>query len=309
MAEPSVGRRGSRARVRGRLGRNPARAPGGSTGGDRDGAGVQPPSRRAVAPRAVRRGQVAPGDGTVGEVMVSGEGLTRGAPQVFGTLLHEAAHALAREREIRDTSLEGRYHNRTFKRLAEELGLRVGCHERRGWAITELDPECQLAHDDTIATLELAMVAYRDREEPRSQQARRQASCPRCAAADGGSGSPRAFLIAAPSCAAYARSRSYYRRRVCVSSSRGKPGNAAQAGLGEDRREHADAQTVPDRQGRDPGREHGGHDRECLLGRTSSSVLPPSRSACDSVIRGGGRRKVPAEPGQSGQATPFVLVL
>jgi hypothetical protein len=106
--------------------------------------------------------------------MVSGEGLTRGAPQVFATLLHEVAHDLARAREIRDTSREGRYHNRRFKRLAEELGLRVECHERRGWAVTELDPECQLAYDDTVATLERAMVAYRDREQPRSQQARRQ---------------------------------------------------------------------------------------------------------------------------------------
>jgi hypothetical protein len=105
-------------------------------------------SRRRGVP--LRLGQFAaarwrPGDGTVGEVMVSGEGLTRGAPQVFATLLHEAAHALAREREIRDTSREGRYHNRRFKRIAEELGLRVECHERRGWAITELDPACQLA--------------------------------------------------------------------------------------------------------------------------------------------------------------------
>jgi 16S rRNA U516 pseudouridylate synthase RsuA-like enzyme len=77
--------------------------------------------------------------------MVSGEGLTRGAPQVFATLLREAAHALSREREIRDTSREGRYHNRRFRRMAEELGLRVERHERRGWAITELDAKTPLA--------------------------------------------------------------------------------------------------------------------------------------------------------------------
>src|SRR5690242_5020728 len=57
------------------------------------------------------------------EIMISGEGLRRTASDVLGTLLHEAAHALAHARGIKDTSRQGRYHNKHFKTLAEELGL------------------------------------------------------------------------------------------------------------------------------------------------------------------------------------------
>ena len=53
------------------------------------------------------------------EVMISGEGLRRTPEDVLGTLLHEAAHALAHARGIKDTSRQGRYHNKHFKTLAE----------------------------------------------------------------------------------------------------------------------------------------------------------------------------------------------
>jgi enoyl-CoA hydratase/carnithine racemase len=68
-------------------------------------------------------------DGALGEIFVGGEGLKRGARPVLATLLHEAAHVLAHKRGIKDTSRQGRYHNRRFKTLAEELGLHVD-HDR-----------------------------------------------------------------------------------------------------------------------------------------------------------------------------------
>ncbi len=98
--------------------------------------------------------------------MVGGEGLARGGQDVFGTMLHEGAHALAREREVKDTSREGRYHNRRFKALAEELGLQVERHEQIGWAVTELGAYAAGEYAPTIAVLERAIVAYRDREQP-----------------------------------------------------------------------------------------------------------------------------------------------
>ena len=57
------------------------------------------------------------------EIMISGEGLRREPADVLGVLLHEAAHALAAARGIKDTSRQGRYHNTKYKTLAEELGL------------------------------------------------------------------------------------------------------------------------------------------------------------------------------------------
>ena len=56
---------------------------------------------------------------------MGGEGLRRGARAVLGTLLHEAAHGVATTRGIKDTSRQGRYHNRRFAELAAELGITV----------------------------------------------------------------------------------------------------------------------------------------------------------------------------------------
>jgi hypothetical protein len=75
------------------------------------------------------------------EVFVGGEGLVRGAADVLGTLLHEAAHALAHVREIKDTSRQGRWHNAKFKALAEELGIEVTKDPRIGWSPTTI-PAC-----------------------------------------------------------------------------------------------------------------------------------------------------------------------
>jgi hypothetical protein len=72
------------------------------------------------------------------EIMISGEGLRRGAHAVLATMLHEAAHALAAARGIQDTSRQGRYHNRKFKAHAEELGITVEHDQRTGWSITTL---------------------------------------------------------------------------------------------------------------------------------------------------------------------------
>ena len=70
------------------------------------------------------------------EIMISGEGLRRTPRDVLGTLLHEAAHALAAARGIKDTSRQGRYHNTKYKMLAEELGITVTFDPTIGWSIT-----------------------------------------------------------------------------------------------------------------------------------------------------------------------------
>lgn len=57
------------------------------------------------------------------ELFLAGEALAKGARQVLQTMLHEAAHTLARVRDLQDTSRQGRWHNATFRKLAEEMGL------------------------------------------------------------------------------------------------------------------------------------------------------------------------------------------
>ena len=80
------------------------------------------------------------GDTRLPEVMVSGEGLARTAPDVLATLLHEAAHGLAHARGVKDTSRQGRWHNQHFKTLAEGLGLAIAKDPKIGWSVTAITP-------------------------------------------------------------------------------------------------------------------------------------------------------------------------
>jgi len=98
------------------------------------------------------------------EVFVGGEGLRRGPIDVFGTLLHEAAHALAHVRRIRDTSRQGRWHNTRFKALAEELGIQVTKDPRIGWSPTTLPEITRQTYATTIAALGAALRLYRSAE-------------------------------------------------------------------------------------------------------------------------------------------------
>jgi hypothetical protein len=74
------------------------------------------------------------------EVLVGGEGLRRGAVDVLGALLHEAAHGLAYVRKVQDTSRQGRFHNRSYAHLARELGRDVAQVQGIGWSGTSVPP-------------------------------------------------------------------------------------------------------------------------------------------------------------------------
>ena len=70
--------------------------------------------------------------------MISGEALRLTPAEVLAVILHEAAHALAHARGIKDTSRQGRYHNKQFKTCAEELGLTVEHDQRNGWSASTI---------------------------------------------------------------------------------------------------------------------------------------------------------------------------
>jgi hypothetical protein len=102
--------------------------------------------------------------GTVAEILISGEGLHRSPRAVLGTLLHEAAHALAAARGIKETSRQHRYHNRQFKALAEELGLVVQHDERIGWSLTSVPDRTAEIYARWLAKLHVAMTLWRHAE-------------------------------------------------------------------------------------------------------------------------------------------------
>lgn len=95
------------------------------------------------------------------EIMISGECLAYGGDQVFGTLLHEAAHALAAARGVKDTSRQRRYHNGEYKALAEELLLAVEHDDRIGWSVTSLRPEAAGRYAAQISEIAAAIAACR----------------------------------------------------------------------------------------------------------------------------------------------------
>lgn len=98
------------------------------------------------------------------EIMISGEGLRREPADVLGVLLHEAAHALAAARSIKDTSRQGRYHNTKYKVLAEELGLAAESHPAIGWSLTTVPGPTIEAYKDQLVALQDAMTLWRTDE-------------------------------------------------------------------------------------------------------------------------------------------------
>jgi hypothetical protein len=104
----------------------------------------------------------------VHEIAVSGESLANGAADVLSTLLHETAHALGATRGIQNTSRQGRFHNKRFKALAEELELEIAHDDKIGWSVTSLSEGAKKTYKTELAALRTALKAYRkpDSEKP-----------------------------------------------------------------------------------------------------------------------------------------------
>ena len=98
------------------------------------------------------------------EVFIAGEGLQHGPEELVDTILHEAAHALALARSVQDTSRQGRYHNKHYKVIAEELGLSVTQIPGWGWSETKLSDPTRAQYSSVIEELAAVMSGYRKHE-------------------------------------------------------------------------------------------------------------------------------------------------
>jgi hypothetical protein len=101
------------------------------------------------------------------ELFISGECLAEGHRQTLQTMLHEAVHALAHARGVKDTSRGGKYHNRReFVALAGELGLAWPDGQRPhpviGFSEVALTEQTLADYADTLAYLGAAIRLYRD---------------------------------------------------------------------------------------------------------------------------------------------------
>lgn len=94
------------------------------------------------------------------EMFIAGEALAKGARQVVQTMLHEAAHVLAAVRKVQDTSRQGRWHNGTFRKLAEEMGLEhknEKAHTQHGYSFVTMTPGTAEDYADVIKELDEAI--------------------------------------------------------------------------------------------------------------------------------------------------------
>ncbi|MEV4332627.1 hypothetical protein AB0K02_19145 [Streptomyces sp. NPDC049597] len=85
-----------------------------------------------------------------------------GAELSFERLLHEAVHGIAAARGVRDTSRAGRYHNRRFLAIAEEMGLDhvEEPHPSSGFSLVVLNSEAKRRYRPTIERLQRALKAH-----------------------------------------------------------------------------------------------------------------------------------------------------
>lgn len=114
---------------------------------------------------APRRWRAREGDTVHHEVFVTAESLADGADKVFGYLLHEAVHAANEARGNKDCSAS-QYHNKEFRKVAQELGLieREGIdpdwRKKYGSAgFSVLSEEARATYSEQIAALDAAMHA------------------------------------------------------------------------------------------------------------------------------------------------------
>jgi hypothetical protein len=122
------------------------------------------------------------------ELFVGGEGMERGAVDVLGTIIHEAAHGVAHTRQERaaaealkagqdvaaarkahqDTSGKGAvYHNARFKAIAESMGLTIEHDKKIGYSVTHVPVETVAAYRDVLDRLEAALKVFRRPDGPR----------------------------------------------------------------------------------------------------------------------------------------------
>lgn len=95
--------------------------------------------------------------GQMHEMFIAGETLAKGAAHTLQTTLHEAAHTLARVRDLKDTSRQGRWHNATFLNLAVELGLEhreTSADSAHGFSFVTITEDTREKYADLLAMLD-----------------------------------------------------------------------------------------------------------------------------------------------------------
>ena len=112
------------------------------------------------------------------EVLIAGERLNDGAAWVAETLLHEAVHGIAHGRGIQDTSRQGRWHNKKFGALCDEVGLIREDHPSVGVVTKGLTDQALTRYAPEIMVLEAALSGTARKAPPVKDPSERKARVP-----------------------------------------------------------------------------------------------------------------------------------
>lgn len=102
------------------------------------------------------------------EINIAAEHLSRTAPNILETLIHEMAHMVNAKRGIKDCNA-AQYHNRKFKTTAEELGLVVEKMGAYGYAKTALCERAKAIVDEFIAGIDCSVFDHFNRVDHKRQ--------------------------------------------------------------------------------------------------------------------------------------------
>lgn len=81
--------------------------------------------------------------------------------KTVSTLLHEAAHAYSHANGIKDTSRNGRWHNKEFARVAERFGCEVQSNKQIGHVTDGITAHTRALYAQQIDNLMSAVTVYR----------------------------------------------------------------------------------------------------------------------------------------------------
>ena len=95
------------------------------------------------------------------EIVLTAESMSRTAPEILGTLLHECAHLYNMDKEIRDCDQNGR-HNKKFKNTAEIIfGLKIA-ENSNGWSETSIPDNTVLEYKEALREIIKAKRLFAD---------------------------------------------------------------------------------------------------------------------------------------------------
>lgn len=112
------------------------------------------------------------------ELNICPDELNRSNDEIVGTLLHEMIHLYNDVHKIKDTSRQGRYHNKYYKEAAINHGLECEKTLSYGWCYTRIKPETL----QLLEGIDYSFNVSRDKEKTKKRNRKKVYTyrCPKC---------------------------------------------------------------------------------------------------------------------------------